>query len=102
MMVDLNVVIAGAAGEGVQTVGEVLARAIAGHGYPYSPGRSSNPESGEASNSSSIRIRQNPTNAPALEADILLALNDGAAVKYGRLIQQDGILIAPRKRVGTG
>ncbi|MFO7644132.1 MAG: 2-oxoacid:acceptor oxidoreductase family protein [Desulfosarcina sp.] len=33
MMVDLNVVIAGAAGEGVQTVGEVLARAIAGHGY---------------------------------------------------------------------
>ena len=33
MMEDLNVVIAGAAGEGIQTVGEVLAETISGHGY---------------------------------------------------------------------
>ncbi len=35
--------------------------------------------------------------SPAMQADILLALNDGAAIKYGSLIQKKGILIAEKK-----
>jgi 2-oxoglutarate ferredoxin oxidoreductase subunit alpha len=97
MMVDLNVVIAGAAGEGVQTVGEVLARAIAGHGYAVFAWQEFESRIRGGQNSYSIRITEKPANAPAMRADILLALNDGAAMKYGRLIQPDGILIAGKK-----
>lgn len=32
-MVDINVVIAGATGEGVQTIGDVLAETVSAHGY---------------------------------------------------------------------
>ncbi|RPJ13810.1 MAG: hypothetical protein EHM37_06785 [Deltaproteobacteria bacterium] len=35
--------------------------------------------------------------SPAMQADILRALNDGAAIKYGSLIQKKGILIAEKK-----
>ena len=97
MLEDLNVVIAGAAGEGVQTVGDVLARAIAGHGYAVFAWQEFESRIRGGQNSYSIRISEKPTNSPAMRADILLALNEGAAVKYGRLIQTDGILIAEKK-----
>lgn len=48
-------------------------------------------------NSYSIRISEKPVNAPAMRADVLLALNYGASVEYGPLIQTDGILIAEKK-----
>ena len=83
MMEDLNVVIAGAAGEGVQTVGEVLAETIAGHGYAVFAWQEFESRIRGGQNSYSIRISEKPVNAPAMKADILLALNDGAAIKYG-------------------
>ncbi len=97
MMKDLNVVIAGAAGEGVQTVGDVLAETIAGHGYAVFAWQEFESRIRGGHNSYSIRISQKPVNAPAMGADILLALNDGAAIKYEPLIQKDGILIAEKK-----
>jgi 2-oxoglutarate/2-oxoacid ferredoxin oxidoreductase subunit alpha len=97
MLEDLNVVIAGAAGEGVQTVGEVLAETIAGHGYAVFAWQEFESRIRGGQNSYSIRISEKPANAPAMRADILLALNDGAAMKYGPLIQKDGILIAEKK-----
>ncbi|WP_373498742.1 2-oxoacid:acceptor oxidoreductase subunit alpha [Desulfococcus sp.] len=97
MMEDLNVVIAGAAGEGVQTVGEVLAETIAGHGYAVFAWQEFESRIRGGQNSYCIRISEKPANAPAMRADILLALNDGAAMKYEPLIQPDGILIAEKK-----
>lgn len=96
-MEELNVVIAGAAGEGVQTVGEVLSEAIAGHGYAVFAWQEFESRIRGGQNSYSIRISEKPVNAPAMRADILLALNDGASVKYGPLIQTDGVLIAEKK-----
>jgi len=97
MVKDLNVVITGAAGEGVQTVGEVLAETIAGHGYAVFAWQEFESRIRGGQNSYSIRISEKPVNAPATRADILLALNDGAAIKYAPLIQTDGILIAEKK-----
>jgi 2-oxoglutarate ferredoxin oxidoreductase subunit alpha len=97
MMEDLNVVIAGAAGEGVQTIGEVLAETIAGHGYAVFAWQEFESRIRGGQNSYSIRISEKPVNAPAMKADILLALNDGAGIKYGPLIQKEGILIAEKK-----
>jgi len=96
-MEKLNVVIAGAAGEGVQTVGEVLAETIAGHGHAVFAWQEFESRIRGGQNSYSIRISEKPVNAPAMRADILLALNDGASMKYGPLIQTDGILIAEKK-----
>jgi len=96
-MEDLNVVIAGAAGEGVQTVGEVLAETIAGHGYAVFAWQEFESRIRGGQNSYSIRISEKPGNAPVIKADIVLALNDGASMKYGPLIQTDGILIAEKK-----
>ena len=90
-------VIAGAAGEGVQTVGEVLAETIAGHGYAVFAWQEFESRIRGGQNSYCIRISEKLDNAPAMSADILLALNDGAAMKYGPLIQPDGILIAEKK-----
>ncbi len=96
-MEDLNVVIAGAAGEGVQTVGEVLVETILGHGYAVFAWQEFESRIRGGQNSYTIRISEKPANAPVMGADILLALNDGAADKYGPLIQKDGILIAEKK-----
>lgn len=96
-MEDLNVVIAGAAGEGVQTVGDILAETIMGQGYAVFAWQEFESRIRGGRNSYSIRISEKPCNAPAMRADILLALNDGAAIKYEPLIQTDGILIAEKK-----
>jgi 2-oxoglutarate ferredoxin oxidoreductase subunit alpha len=97
MMEDLNIVVAGSAGEGIQTIGEVLAETIAGHGYAVFAWQEFESRIRGGQNSYSIRISEKPTNAPVVRADILLALNDGAALKYEPLIQKDGILIAGKK-----
>jgi 2-oxoglutarate ferredoxin oxidoreductase subunit alpha len=93
---DINVVIAGAAGEGVQTVGDVLSETIAGHGYAVFAWQEFESRIRGGQNSYSIRISETPGNAPCRKADILLALNAGAVRKYEPLIKKGGILIAEK------
>jgi 2-oxoglutarate ferredoxin oxidoreductase subunit alpha len=59
-MEDLNVVIAGAAGEGVQTVGQVLAETIAGHGYAVFAWQEFESRIRGGQNRFSIRISEEP------------------------------------------
>ncbi|SPD73952.1 2-oxoacid:acceptor oxidoreductase, alpha subunit [uncultured Desulfobacterium sp.] len=96
-MEDINIVIAGSAGEGVQTVGDVLVETIAVHGYSVFAWQEFESRIRGGQNSYSIRISDKPVNAPRMKADILLALNEGACNKYEPLIKQDGILIAQKK-----
>ncbi len=101
-MEDINVVIAGAAGEGVQTIGDVLARTVMRQGYSVFSWKEYESRVRGGLNSYSVRIGQKPANAPLIRADILLALNQGAAKKYEHLIPENGILIAQEKeREGT-
>ncbi|MFW6115287.1 MAG: 2-oxoacid:acceptor oxidoreductase subunit alpha [Thermodesulfobacteriota bacterium] len=93
-MEDINVVIAGAAGEGVQTVGDILAHTISAQGYAVFTWQEYESRIRGGQNSFSIRIGENPQNAPLLPADILLALNEGAANKYESLLKEESILIA--------
>ncbi len=67
-------------------IGEVLAETTAGHGYAVFAWQEFESRIRGGQNSYSIRIRENPVNAPAMKADILLELNDGAAIKYLLLI----------------
>jgi 2-oxoglutarate ferredoxin oxidoreductase subunit alpha len=92
---DINVVIAGAAGEGVQTVGEILARTVSAQGYAVFSWQEYESRIRGGQNSYSIRIGGHPQNAPLLRADVLLALNEGAVKKYASLLKENGILISP-------
>lgn len=97
---DLNVVIAGAAGEGIETLGLVLAGTVASLGYHVFTWQEYESRIRGGHNSYCIRISERPKNAPVEAADILLALNKGAANKYERLLNQDGIIVSPEKGDG--
>jgi 2-oxoglutarate ferredoxin oxidoreductase subunit alpha len=96
-MEDINVVIAGAAGEGVQTVGEILARVISAQGYGVFTWKEYESRIRGGQNSYRIRISEKPRNAPLSKADVLLALNEGALNKYERLLKEKSTLLAKEK-----
>ena len=93
-MEDLNVIVAGAAGEGVQTVGDILAAAISALGYAVSTWKEYESRIRGGQNSFSIRVAEEPRNAPLEEADVLLALNRGAAEKYEGRLKPEGTLVS--------
>ena len=93
-MKDFNVVISGAAGEGVQTIGDVLADTVSAHGYAVFTWQEYESRIRGGQNSYSIRIGEAAANAPLEMADILLALNHGALAKYAPLLKKDGTLLA--------
>jgi len=93
-MEDLNLVIAGSAGEGIQTVGAVLSETVLSQGYAVFAWKEYESRIRGGQNSYSIRIGEKPCNAPLLEADILLCLNEGALAKYEPLLKDDGIVLA--------
>jgi 2-oxoglutarate ferredoxin oxidoreductase subunit alpha len=85
--------IAGSAGEGIQTIGNVVARCFLSHGYPTFV--TSEFESRIRGGNSSVRIRvaDEPHNAPCETADVLLAVNPVALVQYRPALRDGGLLI---------
>ncbi len=96
-MDEINVVIAGAAGEGVQTIGDMLSNVVAGQGYAVFSWKEYESRIKGGNNSYSIRIGEKPVDAPLMRADILLALNRKALDKYKALAKEDGIIISVKK-----
>lgn len=97
-MEDINIVIAGAAGEGVQTVGAVLAETLLARGYAVFAWQEFESRIRGGHNSYALRIGETARNAPLMEADILLALNEGAVEKYRGRLKESGILIGPSEK----
>lgn len=89
-MYDMSIVIAGAAGEGIQTIGEALTRCFLRHGYPVFTYQEYESRIRGGNNSYRLRVTESPMNAPRLDADILLALNEKAAAHYRSLIGERG------------
>jgi 2-oxoglutarate/2-oxoacid ferredoxin oxidoreductase subunit alpha len=94
---EINVVIAGAAGEGVQTIGDMLSNMAAVQGYAVFSWKEYESRIKGGNNSYSIRIGEKPINAPLTRADILLALNSEALEKYRRIVSENGIIISVKK-----
>jgi 2-oxoglutarate ferredoxin oxidoreductase subunit alpha len=93
-MEDINLVIAGAAGEGVQTIGDILAHTISAQGYAVFTWQEYESRIRGGQNSFTIRIAEKCENAPRIPADVLLALNEGAVKKYEPLLKEGGTLLA--------
>jgi 2-oxoglutarate/2-oxoacid ferredoxin oxidoreductase subunit alpha len=96
-MDDINVVISGAAGEGIQTIGELLTRAAAVHGYPVFSCQEYESRIRGGQNSYSIRIGEKPVNAPLTKADVLLALDKASLEKYKNLVKENGLILSESK-----
>lgn len=94
-MEDINLVVAGAAGEGIQVVGGVLAEAVAAQGYAVFAWQELESRIRGGHSRFSLRIGERARNAPLERADLLLALNDGAAGKYRPLVKEGGLLVTP-------
>jgi len=93
-MLDLSVVIAGSAGEGVQTIGEAFARAVLRQGYPVFTTQEYESRIRGGQSSYRVRITESVENAPRPDADLLLALNGRALSHYRPLLRPGGILLA--------
>ncbi|MGC9443818.1 MAG: 2-oxoacid:acceptor oxidoreductase subunit alpha [Candidatus Methanospirareceae archaeon] len=92
-MVDLNIVIAGAAGQGIQTIGYVLAKTASGAGYNVFAWQEYESRVRGGCNSYRIRVSDTPVNSPVVRADILVALNDESKEKYRPLLKPEGVLL---------
>ncbi len=98
MAKDINVVIAGSAGEGIQTVGSIFSKAVAKYGYSVFSWQEYESRIRGGLNSYSIRISTTSRNAPRQDADILLPLRKEAMEKYLPWLRKDGILITDSKK----
>ena len=79
-MNDLSIYIVGSAGEGIQTVGDVVARALLRSGITVFTSKEY--ESRIRGGNNSYRIRASGPNAPRHDADVILALNSITAAHY--------------------
>ncbi len=91
---DIQIVIAGAAGEGIQTVGALLAKVLQEDGHAVFTWQEFESRIRGGQNSFRLRVGDRHRNAPREQADILLCMNPGAAAKYGSLLGENGILVA--------
>jgi len=92
---DLSLFVVGAAGEGIQTIGNVVARAFLAHGYPAFAVNEFESRIRGGNSSMRIRISDTPRNAPVETADVLLAMNPGALDHYRSALREGGLQISP-------
>jgi 2-oxoglutarate ferredoxin oxidoreductase subunit alpha len=93
-MKDLSVFIVGAAGEGIQTIGEVVAGAFLSHGYAAFATNEFESRIRGGHSSMRIRVTDVPRNAPTETADVLLAVNPDALEHYQPVLRKGGLAIA--------
>ncbi|TAL16325.1 2-oxoacid:acceptor oxidoreductase subunit alpha [bacterium] len=92
-MRDQNVIIAGAAGEGIQSIGEVFSDTLSACGYGIFSWQEFESRIRGGQSSFTLRISDNAINAPKFEADILLALNEKALAHYRGRLRPGGVLL---------
>ena len=90
-MSELSIFIVGAAGEGIQTIGDVVAHALLRCGIAVFTSKEY--ESRIRGGHNSYRLRIDGPNAPRHDADVILALNPAAAEHYRPAARPGAILV---------
>lgn len=90
---ECTMVIAGSAGEGIQTIGDILADTLSSQGYAVFTWQEYESRIRGGQNSYTIRVSESPMNAPTVEADIFLYLNREALEKYSQRLKPEAILL---------
>ncbi|MCK9275762.1 MAG: 2-oxoacid:acceptor oxidoreductase subunit alpha [Syntrophales bacterium] len=99
-MDDINIIIAGAAGEGIQTIGNALADTIAAQGYAVFSWQEYESRIRGGQNSYSVRVSEKIRNSPLIKVDILLGINENAVEKYKHLLEGKGVILAEKAYTG--
>jgi 2-oxoglutarate/2-oxoacid ferredoxin oxidoreductase subunit alpha len=92
-VLDVQVAITGAAGQGIQTVGDIVSQTILSSGYPVITTKEYESRIRGGNSSYRIRIGQEPPTALREQIDVLLALNEGAKTYYSSLLGPEGAII---------
>jgi len=90
---DITVLLSGAAGQGIQTVGSVLAKAASKSGYAVFSWQEYESRIRGGANSYRIRISDHVRNAPTGKADLFMPMDKKSKEKYFPLLEPDGIRI---------
>lgn len=93
-MEDLNITIAGSAGEGVETIGSMMDALFSRRGYAVFSWREYESRIRGGQNSYNIRVSEAIANAPLRPCDILLGLNPKAIQKYQVHVKPEGLILA--------
>jgi len=99
-MMDVNILVSGAAGQGIQTVGHMISKVASAAGYCVFSWKDYESRIRGGSNSYTIRISEEPRNTPRRMADIFMPLDENSRAKYLRFLKDDGILV-DEKEVGS-
>ncbi len=99
-MNDLSIFIVGAAGEGIQTIGDIVAHAMLKRGIAVFTSKEY--ESRIRGGHNSYRLRIDGPNAPRHDADVLLSLNPVAFGHYRSSAHPDAILMGELSEEGEG
>jgi 2-oxoglutarate ferredoxin oxidoreductase subunit alpha len=99
-MTELGVLLCGAAGQGVQTVGSILARLTLKSGLCAFAWQDNESRIRGGSNGYAVRISDGIRNAPVAEFDVLLPLDAKSGAKYAPFLKREGVLIGGRGREG--
>jgi 2-oxoglutarate ferredoxin oxidoreductase subunit alpha len=94
-MEERSLFITGAAGEGIQTIGNVVARCFLAHGYPAFAVNEFESRIRGGNSSTRIRVAETPRNAPRETADLLLAMNLQAEKHYRSALSPEALRIVP-------
>jgi len=96
-MIDLTIIVAGAAGQGMQTISAILAKALTRQGYYVHCSHDLMSRIRGGHNFTAVRISDRPVGAPAERANILVALDrDSIDLHAGELVD-DGVIVADSK-----
>ena len=92
-MIEVQVAIVGAAGEGIQTIGDVVSETILSAGWPVLTTKEYESRIRGGNNSYRIRIGEQPPRALLEKVDLLLPLNERAKEDYGDLLSPEGAIV---------
>lgn len=92
-MMDIQVAITGAAGQGIQTVGDIVSHTILSAGYPVITTKEYESRIRGGNNSYRIRIGSEPPTALREKNDVLLALSEAAKIHYSKILSSGGTVV---------
>ncbi len=90
---DITVLLSGAAGQGIQTVGSVLAKTASKSGYAVFSWQEYESRIRGGANSYRIRISDQIRNAPTEKMDLFMPMDQKSKEKYSPLLNTEGIRI---------
>ncbi|MEJ2690490.1 MAG: 2-oxoacid:acceptor oxidoreductase family protein, partial [Deltaproteobacteria bacterium] len=98
---ELNIVIGGEAGQGVQTMGRLLSEALAASGYSILVSQTYHSRIRGGHNTYAIRCGLTPPPAPKRTIDLLVALNEETVQRHRPELSSRGLLIGDQATVSN-